>query len=140
MKMNKMLSFLVGFLFLGFSGSLFAEPKISQAGQTMPNAGQFVSEAVYRSSTSCESGAALLISTRAAFLFALNITSAGSANANMIIWDASRATNTAVNMIAQYIDTSAEDQWVFNVGASSGIILSNNGTTPACFSCLYYER
>lgn len=141
--MNKKLVIL-GLILVGLSASVYAEPKRRQSGMFMRDAGEFVSEAVYVATTTCSSltvsDGNALISTRAAYLFSLVITSAGSANASVAIWDASRSTSVQVRQIAQYIDASTEEDFVFNVGLSSGLIVTSGGTIPACISCLYYEK
>lgn len=140
MKHIKLLTILGLALFVGTK--LFAEPKPTINRSFMPYPGQFVSEAVYLSSTTCSDTVSIFISTRPAFLYGIDITSAGI-NSTVKVYDATRSTQVAgVREVAKGLNSNSIGFRPFNVGLSSGLAVSNLtiAGTPACINILYYER
>jgi len=135
----------IGFVFL-LAGKLCAEPKPRLSGSFMPDPQSFSSEAVYITSSTCETSnpSTIFISTRPALLYAINISSAGNGDAQVEVYDRRTSTSAPANprVVAKRIDAKTAASWTFNVGVSSGLAVYNLSKTgvPACIEIIYLER
>ena len=136
--MKRKLFFAISALFLSLN-VVHAERKPSSDGRKMPDPGSFVSEAVYISSCTCAEGSNLLVSTSAALLAYVNITSTGSATTGlgtMSVFDSKTAASG--RKLIERLESNSPQTFTFNVGASSGIAISKTG--PFCVTFSYLER
>lgn len=129
---------------------LFAESRVLvSTGQVLPGPATFMSQAVYYTSFTCAGSnlSTVIISTRAAHLFSIDVSSAGRGQAIVEVFDARRSTGgldgtynlpAGVRQISR-INGATERDHIFNVGVSSGLAVSNQGLVPPCISINYSE-
>jgi len=138
----KRVLFGLGFLVLAKLCFATVIPGEGQVNREVQRPDQHMSEAVYQSSQTC-SGSGLqtvFISSPAAVdLYAISVTSAGTAGAYIEVFDALPAT-AAARRVA-FIDSRVTGFYPFNVSFSSWLAVSNQGEVqPACISILHRVR
>lgn len=145
-----MKKFLIAASILFSSTTLFAETRVLvSTGQVLPGPANFVSEAVYYTSFTCAGSnlSTLVISTRAAHLFSIDVSSRGFGSPIIEVFDARQSTGgldgtyqlpAGVRQLSR-INGLTERDHLFNVGLSSGLAVSNQGLIPPCISIHYSE-
>src|SRR3990167_2269727 len=100
------------------SANLYAEPKPTHYGRFMPDPSQFNSEAVYITSSTCSQMTALnvVISTRPALLYAINVSSQGLGDSMVQVFDSRVSTFHAQSRtVAQGINATTNRQHFYNI-------------------------
>lgn len=113
-----------------------ADKKPIVFGRMMPDAETFVSQAVYITSDTCAGGYNILISSRASYLFAVNVTTISGTGGWAQAYDSKSSGGGRV--LTSTTQTTSLASWMWNVGASSGIYINNIG--GACLGVVYYEQ
>ena len=149
---------LAGLIFFSFGALLFATPKVIKDRRSYPkDPNTLVSDNVFISISTCPSGTTrslFSVSTRAASLDMIHVTSPTVGASYFSIWDARVSSGithvgmtestTSVDAILRadrYTGTVVQP-WEFNVGFSSGIIIDffcPNGSCP-CITCINREE
>lgn len=141
------IKFLGVMLFL--SGTAYAtDPQLrGQVSRTVKEPQSFVSQAVYQSSETCGTTnvqAAWISSPMAANFYAVNITSAGTGDAKLEIYDGGNNLAVTSGRRIAYINTRAVGTYQYNVSMSSFLGINNQaigtGALPACVQVLYSVR
>ena len=148
---------LAGLILFSFGSVLFATPKVIKDRRSYPkDPNTLISDNVYLSVSTCPAGTTrtlFSVSTRAASLDMIHISSPSLGSSWFNVWDARAVPTTHAEMTVSttsadailrgegYIGTSAT-QWEFNTSFSSGIILDifcQGGRCP-CITCINREE
>ena len=146
--MNKKL-LVAGFIFLGFWRFGYAEAKPRFGGVFMPDPGSFSSEAVYISSAINIVGT-FQISSHTGFLYSLIITSGSVAESTptVTLYD-SRVSASSLGAvvlpggarpISNQVSATSMNQFIYNIGLSSGLIAVVHGIPAPSLNLIYLER
>lgn len=127
--------FLFIFAILSGVSYLHAEAKQSLNGRFMPDPQGYSSGAVYITSNTCAEQTGSTIAARPALLYAVNVTTPGGPGSIMQLFDAQVSGQRS---LTNKIITTSATSWFYEVGASSGLFLTNTG--GACLSIVYLER
>ena len=121
--------------FLGAVSFAQAEAKPVNNGTHMPDPGSYSSEAVYITSSTCASGTDMIVSNNKSLFYAINVTTPSGAGGYAQLHD-SRLLSSG-RTLTNRIETVIAQPWGYNVGASSGMVLTNVG--GACLDIIYME-
>ncbi len=127
------------FLCLVFAGSLKAAA-INHPG--LPNVNQHISEAVYQSAFTTVSGS-YTVCAFASSLYALVVSSVGSADASVEIFDSNVTTQTVPSLLG-IMDVGTNSKSLppipFRIDCTSGITVNVLGTIPPKLGYIYRRR
>ena len=137
----KKIIFALGILF-AVHGLSFADHSDFKPDLGVPRPSEYVSQAVYISSTSgIVSAGVLYISTYPAIIHTVNISSPGisaGVPAKIEIWDTNVGTGSG--KLIDSIDTTVRGSYIYDVFAASAVYIYNQGGTAARFSMTFREK
>jgi len=130
---------LAGLFALGMAAMALAEGKHIRNGTYMPNAGTYVSDAVYFASATNLPGT-LNISTVSAYLYSVSVTSGGASGSTFEVWDSSSLVNvtTSARRVSYVYPANMTGDYPMRQGCLNGVTVVV--TTPAASVWGQYPR
>ena len=105
----------------------------------VPSVNTYVSQAVNLASHTAVASTYMIISTYPVLLHTVLVNTAG-VSSKVEVWDASASTQAATAKLIAVLDTTAKGHFPYNVKCSSGLMINNQGGTPADVTVSYREK
>ena len=129
------------FLSIGIIFSCYAFSHAASASRSLPGPGTFATESLYISSNTgiYSSSMTVEVSSQVGFFRGVTVNTPGISSF-VEIWDGQESTITTTARKIARLDTTSKIAMNYDIQYSSGLIIFNQGTTPADITIIYREK